>query len=54
MIQAKRLLRFTVGGPVRQRRVKDIVAQVLEEASVETVGSLEDKGTITSLRPISC
>ena len=49
LIQAKRLLRFRLrckawgpdrgGAPARQRRVKEIVAQVLEEASVEAVGA---------------
>ena len=39
LIQAKRLLSCAVGGPFRQRRVKEIVAQVLEEASVEAVGA---------------
>ena len=39
LIQAEWLLRFAVGGPPGLRRVEDVVANELEEATVKLVGA---------------
>ena len=37
LIQTKRLLLFAVGGPLRYRGIKNVVAQILKQAPVKTV-----------------